>query len=182
MLDKALEFISNNGTFISDQLDYICSFNWADISRRKDRIGECSLQTKIINTALVQLGTVVKEAGDDRQGNEIVTNFCKDIEETTVLHISRCREYFDSEIGNWKEYPDFDEKADELEFQNSVIKDMLDLKNKLAKLNLNGDNKEVEISIYGNTIISLSMRAQTEERFPEIIDYLDRRKEKEKTV
>lgn len=65
----------------------------------------------------------------------------------------------------------------EIEFQSEILKNVSKYKEKLRKINFGEDSAVVDIQIFGNISIPLMMSDIIEERYPEIKDFLLKKRE-----
>jgi len=181
MLDRALQLLKDYGQIVEDQAKYLKDTSWTSIPKRKTRVNEYALHKKLVAQFLDKLKMIVMEAGDDFHKTKTLVSFSKKIAKQIEMHISRCHLYFKTE--RWQDYDMEDSiaKSDEIEFQNSIVSDVVKFKEELAKLNLNEENKsEVTIDIFGKDVLPLIYRERVEKRHPKVKEHLDKLGEKHK--
>lgn len=172
MIENALEFIKEHESVIKDTTKYLKDVNWVTISNRKERVGEHKLHLKLVNNLTDKLEHVLTEAGEENLKKEIkIKNFIDVIVKEVNNYTKRVNEYFKKE--KWQEYPNQDEKSVELDFQDTVLKDMLKVKKRVSSLKLDEKKKEIYLKVYGDAILSLPMRGMIEERYPKIKEFME---------
>lgn len=172
MIENALEFIKEHESVIKDTTKYLKEVDWTSITDRKDRMGEHKLHLKLVKNLADRLEHVVIEAGEDNLKKEAkIRNFIDNIVKEVNNYTKRVNDYFKKE--KWQNYLDQDEKSVELDFQDSILKEMLIVKKRIASLKLDEEKKEVYLKVYGDAILSLPMRQMIEERYPKIKEYMD---------
>src|SRR3972149_9695561 len=139
MLDRAHIFIKEHGDVIKDQASYLREIDWSILPLRKDRKIEHKLHIKILSSFVSKMQTVIKEAGDDNKDPK-VKKFNMILVKELENYIERATTYFDSE--RWQEYGTDDvetvveEKAEELDFQEDILKNVISFKKEISKLNV----------------------------------------------
>lgn len=177
MLERALEFIKDYEEIIEGQSTYLKDTDWSSTKRRSDRTEEYKLQAKIVTSLFTRLKYVAEEAGDEGKSHKKVRGFTDKLAKSIAGHITRINKYLKTE--KWQSYEgekSSENKADEIAFQDSLMKDVINFKEELSQLNLNDEITSISLSLFANKKISLSMRRAAEERYPEIVTFLDSRK------
>lgn len=178
MLENALTFISEYEANIKDQSKYLNDTDWSSVVNfplRKLRRAEYELHYKLLSTFVTRLKYVLQEAGEGALENKKIKKFSETISEEVNNYIERVNNYFKSE--RWQDYEDPSEKSDEIDLQDDILKDVLKMKDLITALNLNNEQKNVILPLYGNPIISLAMRKTVEARYPEVKSLLENRKQ-----
>ena len=176
MLDRAYIFIKEHGDVIKDQASYLREVDWSFSSIRRDRKLEHKLHIKILAGFVSKMQTVIKEAGDDTKDPKVKkfnTALVKELER----YIERATNYFDTE--RWQEYEESedvaDEKAEEIDFQEDILKNVISFKKEISKLNVEQKVKNVVIPIHSDKIVSIPMKRMFDEMFPEIPEFIKRK-------
>jgi hypothetical protein len=178
-LDSTIEdFISTFEETSRKEIKFILDNNWCEIKDKKIRGSRHDLQVLLIERNLnqaIKLHALCK--GDTKHPKvksvmEMLLKFVKTYEERKELH-------FKSE--NWMEYLDIGlTEADirlEIEFQSEILKNLSEYKEKLRKINFGEDSAVIDIPIYGSIPVPLMMSSIIEERYPEIVEFLAKKRE-----
>lgn len=178
-LDPTIEdFLSTFEETSKKEIQFVTDNNWISIPDRKTRESRHDLEVLLVDrnvTQAIKLHALCK--GDTKHPRiksimEILLKFFKIYEE-------RKDAYFSKE--DWMNYL-YDGKTEadvrlEIEFQSTILKHVADYKEKLRKINFGEDNIVIDIPIHGNIAIPLMMSDMIEERYPEIKDYLLKKRE-----
>jgi ElaB/YqjD/DUF883 family membrane-anchored ribosome-binding protein len=174
MIENALEFIKEHEPVIKDTTKYLKDVDWTNILERKDRINEHKLHLKLVNSLTDKLEHVVTEAGEDNLKKDVkIKNFVESVIKEVKNYTKRTSDYFRKE--RWQDYPDQEDKSAELDFQDTILKEMLKIKKRVSSLKLDEEKKEIYVKVYADAILSLPMRQVIEERYPNVKEYMEKK-------
>lgn len=188
MIERALSLIEEHGSAITDQSKYLRENDWSFSVSRKERIENHKLHLKLLDGFITKLKFIEKEAGSDFKKNKKILTFSKKLVASVKNHITRVNKYL--KVERWQDYKDKEEYkdspedlandiADEIEFQETVLKLMLKKKSEILAIDLNEEEKkDVLIKTQGTVVFSLPQRESLEELYPEIQEYIDRKKKR----
>jgi len=174
MLDRAILFVDTHKSVIEDQAKYLHDVDWTAISIRKERQYEHKLHVTILKSITDRLKYIEKEAGDEVAKNGKLKKFCKKLIKLLEDYIDRSNSYFRTE--RWQDYDDQDEKSLELEFQNTILGNVVDFSEVISKLNIEREVKDIVIDTHSNKTISFAMRSVIEKKYPQVQEFLKRKK------
>lgn len=176
-LERALLFFETNKPVVEDQINYIYVNDWSSHTSRKSRKDESALQIKVLRQQLDIVTHIMEEAGDEFDRNKKLINFCKKVAETVEMHNERVAAYFSKERWMTYEGDEYKYRGDELDFQQELLKHKNTFREKLSTLNIGNElQKDVKLPIEKNKVIPLVMREFVVDRYPDIGEYIERKK------
>lgn len=178
-LDPTIEdFLSTFEETSKKEIKFVVDNNWSLLEDRKTRISRHDLEVLLVERNVshaIKLFALCK--GDTKHPRiksimEVLLKFFK-------IYEGRKESYLKKE--NWLEYLDkglseVDVRA-EIEFQSSILKNIAEYKEKLRKINFGEDSTVIDIPIHANTPIPLMMSDVIEERYPEIKEFIEKKRE-----
>ena len=178
-LDPTIEdFLSTFEETSKKEVNYIIANDWTTQPDRGIRESRHDLEVLLVerNTSTAEkLFTLCK--GDTKHPR--VKSALDLLIKFFSIYQERKEKYMRSE--DWTLYAidgknDSDIRA-EIEFQSEILKNISKYKEKLRKINFGEDSAVVDIQIFGNVSIPLMMSDIIEERYPEIKDFLLKKRE-----
>lgn len=178
MSERALSFIEDYGSVIKDQVSYLEANDWRAFDTRKSRKEEHDLHLKIVSSFIDKIKYIESESGDDFLKVKKIKSFAEDVKKEVENYIDRCNQYFEME--RWVDYGEerIEDKSDEMEFQNEVLKSMLKRREELSKINFGQERKDVKIDTWGEVALPIPMRAILEQRHPDVKTYIENKRKK----
>lgn len=175
MLERAETFIDEHGGIIDDHLLYLHTTEWVIKKTRKERVEEHKLQNKLLKGLLVKTKFVLEEAGLEYKKSKKCKKFVEGIIKEVEAQIQSSYSYFILE--RWMDYDGerTEEKGDEIEFQDEILKEIIYFREEIKKLDLAEEKDEVKVAVYASAIIPLPMREMMENRFPELREFMENR-------
>lgn len=161
------------------EIKFIKEHDWSKIPRLEKRESKYILQN-ILNdrniNALVKLHSLAKEDLGHPKVKDAVGIF---LEFYKVLDERYA--YVDKRF-DWTKFDQEDENVEakmeaEMKFQSEVLKNLTSFKERLRKINFGQETSTLDIPIYADKPIPLTMSQSLEERYPEIREHIDKIKE-----
>jgi len=177
MLERALDFIKSHGTTIRDQKGFLEENNWTVLPTRKSRKDNQKLHYKIIKSFLEKIKFIESQAGEELKKSKKAISFVKELVKEIENYTERCNSYFSLE--RWVDYEDVDDQVEEMDFQNEVLSSLIEAQEQLAKIDLNEVKSDVKVETWGDFAFPIPMRSVIEERYPDIVSFLNSRREKQ---
>lgn len=178
--DEIQVFIEGIKTTINKERKYIESIDWTGILQNDDRSEEYKLQHLIVNRTMLNAIALYDLAKNELK-NKLVKSTLEELLSLAKTHESRSSEYLKNQ--DWTIIEDDSSKSREkrrfeVEFQSTIQKDIVDLSKKIRKIDISDNKQTVTIGIHGDTPIPLLMRDAMEERYPEIIEVIETKRNK----
>ncbi len=163
------------------EIKFIEDHDWSEISNIDKRESQFDLQNLISERNLKALIKLYNLAEEDL-GHPTVR--------ATIKLLMRFYTIMDerySVLGNkydWTSY-DISEKGveekmeKEIKFQSGVLKNVQVYRESLRKINFGDETKEINLQIYGDIPIPFMMAAAIEESFPEVVEFLEKKRAEE---
>jgi transcriptional regulator len=177
-VERAYNYVKTNAKLIEDQSEYVNGKDWLYLDRRKARENEFDLHVKLLSLHLDAIKYVIAEALEDFKTEKKLLDFCKRISKDVEAFIERCNHYF--EVEKWVDYAGDKEveKPLEVDFQSKIVKVINNFRETLSEFNLNNEvNKNLKLPIQSNTILPLIMKDKIFNRYPEVKEYFDNKKQ-----
>jgi len=177
--DDILDFIESISITAKKEAAYIKKTNWADITDPKYRSEEFDLQNLLVDRNLSHAASLFKLAKADLKHSAVKT-MLDELIATFRVHGDRISKYIME--SDWTEQ--LTEGASrgamklEIEFQSEMNKNLAKFKADVRKINYSDESQSVDIQIYGDIIIPLLMLESIEQRYPEIAEFLEKKREK----
>jgi hypothetical protein len=177
--DDILDFIESISITAKKEAAYIKKNNWADISDPKFRSEEFDLQNLLVDRNLSHASSLYRLAKADLK-HPAVKAMLDELIATFRIHGDRISKYILE--SDWTEQ--LTEGASrgamkqEIEFQSEMNKNLAKFKADVRKLNYSDEALSVDIQTYGDIVVPLLMESAIQQRFPEITEFLDKKREK----
>lgn len=159
-------------------LKYIEDTDWTNISDVAQREDEYDIQHLLTNKN-IKSGIELYNLSKEEVSHPTVTSNMKLFLE--FFHILEKRFEDMEKRYDWTtifkgEEDEHGKKRKEIEFQTKVLSNLDGFKQALRKINFGDDSNGVNIPIYNDTPVPFMMASQVEEVFPEVIEYMEKRK------
>ena len=177
--DDILDFIESISITAKKEAAYIKKTNWADITDPKFRSEEFDLQNLLVERNLSHANSLFKLAKADLK-HPAVKAMLDELIATFRIHGDRIAKYILE--SDWTEQ--LTEGASrgamkqEIEFQSEMNKNLAKFKADVRKINYSDESQSVDIQIYGDVIVPMLMAESIEKRYPEIVEFLEKKREK----
>lgn len=161
------------------ELKFIKEHDWSTVAKLDKRESMYNLQS-ILNdrniSALIKLYSLAEED----LGNPEIRKSIRLLLE--FYYILEARYNHVTTAFDWTEFDEADanvEKKMELEiaFQSGVLKDLSSFKERLRKINFGEESDNLDIPIHADKPIPMTMSVAIEERYPEIRQFINKKKE-----
>lgn len=163
--------LEHSQPMIKRNKEVMSATDWSSIEQRKNIKNIYSTHTKISEHALDTAEVIIEMAGD-QVSNKEVQKMLKDCAGIFDLHYDRFKKYYDKNI-------DSSNPAD-ITFQLDMDAELSKLKIKRNSLNFGGEVNTVSSnSRKGTAPVSLAQKPNFEKDNPDVIEYIESRREKE---
>lgn len=168
------------------EINFIKNNDWSEVTLLKKRESMYKLQDKLNDRNLSSLLTLHELAKSDLTHPKVRSTIQLLLE---FYYVLETRYYKMDEKYDWTTFLDDEgseggngltaEKKQELEidFQSGVLKDYSKFKQDLRKINFGENVITVDIPIHGDTPIPIIMREMIENRYPEVKEFLQNKKD-----
>lgn len=177
--DDIQDFIDSISITSNKEALYIKKNNWVDIVDFKAREEEFDLQNLLCERNLLHATNLYKLSKADLK-HPAVKAMLDSLIATFHVHGARISKYIIE--SDWSEQlTDGSSRASmkaEIEFQSELNKHLAKFKAIVRTLNYSEESQSVDIQIFGGTKIPLCMASQISERYPEIVEMLNKKREK----
>lgn len=165
---------------LKKELDFIKSNDWTSGRSRGKRIKMENLHSLITDRAVKNAEKLYKQA-EGFTDHKSVSNVLEMCIEMYDIYEDRYNKYTSKE--DWTKYLDKGKKEEdveeEIEFQSDIRKNLTSMKSHLRKINFGNESNNINLSLFNDRVVSIAMRDTIEERYPEIKEYIELRKNTE---
>lgn len=177
--DDIQDFIDSVSITSNKEALYIKKNNWADIVDFKAREEEFDLQNLLCERNLLHATNLYKISKADLK-HPAVKAMLDSLIATFHVHGARISKYILE--SDWSEQlTEGGSRASmksEIEFQSEINRNLAKFKADVRKLNYSEESQSIDIPIFGNIPIPMMMHSILESRFPEIVEMLNKKREK----
>lgn len=174
-LDPTLEdFLKPLEDPIKKEVKFLENNDWTTDKNRGKRKSALEVHTMITDRALNNAGSLYKLSKGDLDHPRLKSIF-EIYSKIYKLFEGRYYSYVEKE--DWTTYEDGKEVTDELELQSDARKSLTKFSSVMRDINFGDEVNSHNVHTFNNTPIPLMMKELVEERWPEIKDYLEKRKE-----
>jgi hypothetical protein len=171
-----VDYIDSIEITTKKETKYIKDNNWATMQELKAKIAEFDLQDTLVKNAVGHAESLYKLAKADLKHDDVKEAL--DLLLSAVpLHTSRISSYI-SESDYLESGLEKGQVKAEMEFQTEANKSLTQIKSKVRKIVYGESTEGVEIPTFNNVRIPLMMSDMMEQRFPEIKEFLAKKKKK----